>query len=130
MSHHYEIIIFTAATRCYAEQIRKILDPRNEIISHLLDRQHCFNPNIVTKNSNGLPYIKDLRRLNRDLRETVLLDNSIYSFWYQINNGIPIVSYNKVKENDEELLKVQSYLISLIHVQDVRTVNKKYFKLE
>lgn len=100
MSYHYEIIIFTAATKCYGEQIRKILDPENKIISHLLDRQFCFNPNNVNKKYNGLPYIKDLRRLNRDLKETILLDNSIYSFWYQINNGIPILSYNKEKQHD------------------------------
>ena len=45
MSSLYEIIIFTAATKCYAEQIRSILDPTGTIISHLLDRQFCFNPN-------------------------------------------------------------------------------------
>jgi TFIIF-interacting CTD phosphatase-like protein len=95
MSRHYEIIIFTAATKCYAEQIRKILDPTDTIISHLLDRQFCFNPNKVSSSENKLPYIKDLRKLNRDLSDTVLLDNSLYCFWYQISNGIPILSYNK-----------------------------------
>ena len=106
MSRHYEIIIFTAATKCYAEQIRKYLDPTDSIISHLLDRQFCFNPNKGASTENKLPFIKDLRKLNRDLSQTVLLDNSIYCFWYQINNGIPIVSYNKEKRDDTELLKV------------------------
>lgn len=130
MSRHYEIIIFTAATKCYAEQIRKVLDPTDSIIAHLLDRQFCFNPNKGSSNENKLPFIKDLRKLNRDLSQTILLDNSIYCFWYQINNGIPIVSYNKEKRDDSELLKVQNYLLGLVDEKDVRKKNQKYFKLE
>ena len=130
MSRYYEIIIFTAATKCYAEQIRRILDPTNTVISHLLDRQFCFNPNNSIGKQNKLPYIKDLRKLNRDLSQTVLLDNSIYCFWYQINNGIPIVSYNTEKQDDTELLKVENYLMKLIKVADVRIKNREYFKLE
>jgi TFIIF-interacting CTD phosphatase-like protein len=130
MSRFYEIIIFTAATKCYAEQIRKILDPNNTIISHLLDRQFCFNPNSGSGKESKLPFIKDLRKLNRDLSQTILLDNSIYCFWYQINNGIPIISYNKEKQNDVELLKVENYLLQLIDVSDVRKHNREYFKLE
>jgi CTD small phosphatase-like protein 2 len=130
MSRHYEIIIFTAATKCYADQIRKILDPTDSIISHLLDRQVCFNPNKGTVTENKLPFIKDLRKLNRDLSQTILLDNSIYCFWYQINNGIPIVSYNKERKDDTELLKVSSYLMRLVGETDVRKKNQEYFKLE
>ena len=58
-------MIFTAATKNYAEQIRRILDPENRYISHVLDRQHCFNPN--HKKIGKLPYIKDLRSINRPL---------------------------------------------------------------
>ena len=118
------------ATKCYAEQIRKILDPTDSIISHLLDRQFCFNPNKGVSSDSKLPYIKDLRKLNRDLSQTILLDNSIYCFWYQISNGIPILSYNKDKANDTELLKVEKYLLKLIHESDVRKKNREYFKLE
>lgn len=130
MNRYYEIIIFTAATKCYAEQIRKILDPTDSIISHLLDRQFCFNPNKGLSDREKLPYIKDLRKLDRDLSQTILLDNSIYCFWYQISNGIPIVSYNKERRSDTELLKVQKYLVKLIDESDVRKKNREYFKLQ
>lgn len=106
------------------------MDPTNTVISHLLDRQFCFNPNTASGKESKLPYIKDLRKLNRDLSQTVLLDNSIYCFWYQISNGIPILSYNKEKQDDIELLKVEKYLLQLINVSDVRKQNKEYFKLE
>lgn len=77
-----------------------------------------------------MPYIKDLRKLDRDLSQTILLDNSIYCFWYQINNGVPIVSYNTERKDDTELLKVEDYLMKLAKVGDVRIQNREYFKLE
>jgi len=58
-------------------------------------------------------YVKDLRViLNRDLKDMVLVDNSIYSFAYQIDNGIPIISFYD-DPNDEELLHLMFYMKSL-----------------
>ena len=84
-----------------------------------MDRRFCFNPNLGSA-ENKLPFIKDLRRINRDLSQTLLLDNSIYCFWYQIHNGIPIISYNKENHKDQEILKVEQYLLNLINEEDVR----------
>lgn len=46
----------------------------------------------------------------------------------QLGNGIPILNYFKGKD-DNQLLYLEKYLMSLVDVDDVRTVNLEYFKL-
>lgn len=47
--------------------------------------------------------------MNRDLTQTVLVDNAAYSYAYQIDNGIPIIPYYEGK-NDFELKALHTYL--------------------
>jgi len=54
---------------------------------------------------------KDLHRLGRDLSKTIIVDNSIYAFAYNLPNGIPIPSYYG-QRNDRELIS----LVSLIYL--------------
>jgi CTD small phosphatase-like protein 2 len=58
----------------------------------------------------------------------VIVDNSVYSFAYQLDNGIPIIPfYNDPK--DEELMHLIFYIQSLVNVDDVREANRKAFEL-
>lgn len=56
---------------------------------------------------------------NRDLKDMVIVDNSVYSFAFQIDNGIPIIPFYK-DPNDEEMLHLIYYLNCLAGVEDVR----------
>jgi len=39
-------------------------------------------------------YIKDLRIFSdRNINDIVIIDNAVYSFGYQIDNGIPIIPF-------------------------------------
>ena len=49
----------------------------------------------------------------------VIVDNSVYSFAFQIDNGIPIIPFYK-DPNDEEMLHLIYYLNCLANVEDVR----------
>lgn len=69
MSKNFEIMIFTASHKSYADQIINFLDPENKCISHRIYKDSCF------KNKNG-HYSKDLRIINRDLKDVLLVDNS------------------------------------------------------
>lgn len=85
-------------------------------------RQHCV------QTPEGY-YIKDLRVIrNRSLQDMVIVDNSVYSFSYQIDNGIPIIPFYD-DPGDEELLHLIFYLNCLATCDDVRQQNREAFEL-
>jgi len=48
--------------------------------------------------SDGV-YVKDLRVINREMSQMVLVDNAAYSYAYQLDNAIPIIPYYKGKND-------------------------------
>ena len=123
LSKHFEIIVFTASHECYATQVLNYLDPEGTLISYRMYRDQC----IMTE--EGV-HIKDLRVIgNRELKDMVLVDNAVYSFGYQIENGIPIIPYYDNK-SDMELRFLTDYLKSLLTLDDLRDYNAQFFKLD
>ena len=60
----------------------------------------------------------------------IILDNCVYSFAMNLNNGILIPSYYNDPE-DKELLNAIEYLeTKLLNVDDIREVNEGYYGLE
>jgi CTD small phosphatase-like protein 2 len=117
----FEVIVFTASHRCYADQVLNYLDPTGTLIHHRLYRESC----VVTDSF----YIKDLRVLgNRRLEDVVIVDNAVYSFAYQLENGVPIVSWYD-DPNDQELVILADYLRTLAAAHDIRAVNRGTFSL-
>ena len=79
-------------------------------------------------NVNGV-YIKDLRIFaNRNLKDMVIIDNAAYSFAYQLDNGVPIVSWHD-DPNDKELFNLMDYVKALAAVDDIRDINEQTFHL-
>ena len=67
IAKYYEIVIFTASLSNYASPLLDILDKNNDI-KYRLFRENCTY-------INGT-YIKDLKKLNRNLKDLVIVDNS------------------------------------------------------
>jgi CTD small phosphatase-like protein 2 len=66
--------------------------------------------------------------LSRDLKRTVLVDNAVYSYYFQQENGIPIVPYYQ-GPNDYELKHLAEYLDRLSQADDIRAVNRQLLQL-
>ena len=64
-----------------------------------------------------------------DLKDVIIVDNYVYSFAFHLENGIPIVPFYGEKD-DEELIKVMKYIISIKDKEDLRVPNDKIFKLK
>ena len=121
VNKYFEVGIFTASVKEYADAVISFLDPENKLIKFRLYRNNCINYNDAFT-------VKDLRIFkNVDLKKIVLLDNSMYSFAAQINNGILINSFINDKE-DNELFNALNYLVNFIlPAKDVREVNEQFF---
>ncbi|CAH0480637.1 unnamed protein product [Peronospora belbahrii] len=117
----FEIVVFTASHRAYAEKLMNMLDPHHNFIKYRLYREDCLD---VFGN-----YLKDLNVIGRDLSKVVLVDNSPHAFGYQVNNGIPIETWYD-DEADAELLNLLPFLESLVDVDDVRPIVEKQFQIQ
>eukprot|EP00906_Rhabdomonas_costata_P037657 RCo053097 len=93
----FEVVIYTASQREYADPILDILDPSHDRIHHRLYREDCVQV--------AGYFVKDLESLGRDMAHTVLVDNSPSVFALQLDNGIPILSWRCLPD-DRELFKI------------------------
>ena len=124
VSKYFVVGIFTASVKAYADAVIDYLDPNKNLIQFRLYRNNCINV-------NDKIFVKDLRIIKGiDIKDIILLDNSIYSFSSQINNGILVNSFFNDK-NDIELYNVLGYLLNfLVKAEDVRVVNEQFFNFD
>ena len=61
--------------------------------------------------------------------DIVIVDNNVYSFAFNLDNGIPILDYMGDK-NDDQLLKIADYLRYLKDAQNLRVENERVQKLK
>jgi Dullard-like phosphatase family protein len=124
---YYHIVVYTASHQSYADAVLDYLDKENKYFQYRLYRNHCVQCDV-----DGIKfYVKDLDTLNEkyNLKDVVIIDNSVLSFAYHLNNGIPIVPYIEQKE-DSQLIMLAYYLLSISHYDDLIAENKKHVNIE
>ena len=121
VSRKFEVVIFTASQKVYADKLLDHLDPDRVYFSHRLFRDSCV---LVEGN-----YLKDLSVLGRDLSRTLIIDNSPQAFGFQVENGVPIESWYD-DPTDDHLLRLLPVLDVLSEVNDVKPILNRTFELK
>lgn len=106
----YEVIVFTASLSLYANPVMDMLDAQG-LVHGRLYREHCV--------MYGECYVKDIGKLGRDIKKTIIIDNSPLSYVLQPENAFPINGFTD-DMNDRELDKTLSLLEKARHLHDVR----------
>ena len=123
-SQNFNLIIFTASDQQYADTIINYIEKDKKYFKMRLYRNNCIfvDPGL---------YIKDLRIFFpfKNMEDIIILDNSLFSFANQLNNGILITSFFDDKD-DTFLSNVQAYLEYIKNEKDIRQINKDSFKFE
>lgn len=129
----YEVVVFTASVSkvrnppdlisCgdrnsdatqYGDPLLDQLDI-HKVVHHRLFRESCYN--------HQGNYVKDLSQVGRDLRDTIIIDNSPTSYIFHPQHAVPISSWFS-DAHDNELLDLIPVLEDLAgsNVQDVSLV--------
>ena len=128
ISKTFYILIYTASDHHYADAVLDFMDPEKKYLNHRLYRSNCLYCNV--KNDNIKFYVKDLNILEGiNLKDVVIVDNSLLSYAFQLNNGIPIMPYYNNKK-DFELMLLAGYLNAIYEFDDLREANKQFIRLD
>lgn len=105
LAKYFEIVIFTAATKQYADPIIDDIDP-DKVISHRLYRRDTY--------VEGNVHIKDLEIIGRHLSKTLIVDNICDNFKYQKEHGIHIRDWYG-NYSDDRLKRLSEVLIGIVN---------------
>ncbi|KAK4937592.1 hypothetical protein LTR10_021810 [Elasticomyces elasticus] len=110
----YEVVVFTASVSKYGDPLLDQLDI-HKVVHHRLFRESCYN--------HQGNYVKDLSQVGRDLKDTIIIDNSPTSYIFHPQHAVPISSWFS-DAHDNELLDLIPVLEDLAgpQVQDVSLV--------
>ena len=126
ISKLYNIVIYTASHASYADSVLDFIDPEKKYFYNRLYRSNCID---IKMDGTDI-YIKDLNIFeDYNLKDILIVDNSVLAFAFHLDNGIPILPYYEAK-NDYELLFCAYYFESIFEYDDLRDVNKKFMKLD
>lgn len=110
LAPYYELVVYTASLSKYADPLLDLLDPK-KLISKRLFRENC-----VFYDGH---YVKDLTVLNRDISQTIIVDNSPMSYIFQPENAIDCTSFFD-DPADVELWQIADFLEGVRGCEDVR----------
>ncbi|KAI5458069.1 HAD-like domain-containing protein [Mariannaea sp. PMI_226] len=110
----YEVVVFTASVSKYGDPLLDQLDI-HKVVHHRLFRESCYN--------HQGNYVKDLSQVGRDLKDTIIIDNSPTSYIFHPQHAVPISSWFS-DAHDNELLDLIPVLEDLAgsNVSDVSLV--------
>ena len=116
----YEIVSFTKLSKEYSDKIIEEIQGKKKIFDYNLYREHCT---LV-----GTKFVKDVRKIGRDMRKVVVVDDLAENLRTNGDNGILISPYKVEDYNDRVLFELKKILILFFRMryEDVRIGIKNY----
>ena len=106
LSKYYEIVLFSPSNYGVVDPITWTLDKQGLIMHRLYKDSTRFHQG---------KHVKDLSKLNRDLRKVIIIDDDPDAFQFQPQNGIRIKPFKDPKDkSDRSLDKLRSFLLALV----------------
>lgn len=119
-SRAFNLVVFTSSQREYADKIVDKIEEKEKFFKGRFYRDHCIRV-------NDQFLMKDLTLFRKPLDRIVLIDNNLFSFSNNLENGILISSFY-CNPDDAELANLLGFLEHLAVVPDVREVNEQIFR--
>ena len=120
LAQYYELVVYTSQLSTYAEPILDRLDPQR-LVQYRLYRDS-------TQYVNG-KHVRDLSKLNRDLRQVLLITADQDAYSLQPENAVKLFKWTTTDGGeDTTLLDLLPFLEAIVrtNVSDVRDVVKSY----
>eukprot|EP01061_Rhynchopus_euleeides_P022308 TRINITY_DN36332_c0_g1_i1.p1 TRINITY_DN36332_c0_g1~~TRINITY_DN36332_c0_g1_i1.p1 ORF type:complete len:240 (+),score=71.24 TRINITY_DN36332_c0_g1_i1:74-793(+) len=110
LASHFELVLWTAGTKPYAQEIVKLLDPKDSLFTHVIARDTRWFHN----EADGQGYAKNLGKLGRSLDSTVLIDNSAFVCRFNFENSIIVSDWNRstLKKRDDVFHRLRNVLVA------------------
>jgi len=115
-----EVIVFTAGLEDYASPIIDAIDPHNRLFTQRIYREG-------TLRTEHYQCVKDMARVNRDLKRVVLVDDTPLAFLHQPDNGVPVLGFRGDPDDRLLLEAVLPLLQALAVEEDVQPVLHRRF---
>lgn len=115
VGERFEVVVFTASLAKYADPVLDLLD------IHKVVRSRLFREACVDHKGN---FVKDLSRLGRELKNTIIIDNSPMSYLFHPDHAVPVGSWFD-DPNDTELLEMMPFLEELSKCDDITVLLDK-----
>ncbi|OAF68510.1 hypothetical protein A3Q56_03766 [Intoshia linei] len=115
MNRMYELVLFTASSKFYADSIIKKFDPNNVLFKKRFYRNSC-------QRFTGV-LVKDLNRVGRNLENIMIIDDLLQAISFQKNNCIMINKWTGESKLDNSLIILAAFLKKICDTTvDVRKI--------
>ena len=125
VNKYFDIGIWTAATRSYAEPIvNKLFHGLGFMPLFLNCQEDCVAVVVEVNGSPMYGLAKPISKLPWPIEHILIVDDLKYTFAFNVENGIHIEAWKRSTHSDNELLTLLNWLYTIIDVGDVRGIAK------
>ena len=136
---HFQLAVWSSASDEYVQAVVKQILPPDLTLAFVWGRSRCTRfrlPEVDDQGFLSFDYaskyefakrLKKVRRRGFDLKRTLIVDDTPEKVSQNYGNAIYVKPYLGERE-DQELTSLASYLLTLRAAENVRTIEKRYWR--